>query len=92
MQCPCEDAADDVGSSRCWQDSESQQSFCEVLFEEESRPLLTALREAHTEHIKLSHCALSFGGDVPLRSETCFTSTRVDAAGGHAGFHDRNTQ
>lgn len=66
---------------RCWQDLQSFQAICEVLFEEASRPLLHALRTARSKNIKFSHCALSFGTDAPLRSESCFTSNQTDSSG-----------
>ena len=66
---------------RCWQDLQSFQAICEVLFEEASRPLLHALRRARSKNIKFSHCALSFGNEAPLRSETCFTSNQTDSSG-----------
>jgi len=66
---------------RCWQDLQSFQAICEVLFEEASRPLLHALRTARSKNIKFSHCALSFSTDAPLRSESCFTSNQTDSSG-----------
>lgn len=68
---------------RCWINPDSSQTTCDVLFEEQSMPLLRALKQAQSKNVRFSHCTLAFGEGVPLRSDACFASNATDPSGEH---------